>query len=222
LLKVGVRLPDGVIAPEVVATNQANTWPLELNGTEVYFTPTCDTACEVDSLYPAPLGQHWVQYQTTSAINSPSGPDSVTFGIAIRWAQALPWRSVVGLWLSDDSDDRYGELVTDAFVTFTYAKPVFGSTGQKRWHFAQVVPNPFNPAATISYAVGVEGWVDLSVFRVDGSLARRLVHEVQAVDEYRVTWDGTDDHGMPCASGIYFCRLRGPGFDATHKLMLLK
>jgi hypothetical protein len=222
LLKVGVRLPDGVVAPEVIATDEADTWPLELNGTEVYFAKTCDTACEADSLYPAPAGQHWVQYRSTSLINSPAGPDSVTFGIAIRWTQPPPRRSVVGLWLSDDSDDRYGETVTDALVQWVYTKPRLRTTPQKRWSFTEIAPNPFNPVTTISYSVAEEGWIELSVFRVDGSLARRLVSETQPADEYRVRWDGTDDRGVRVASGIYFCRLRGPGFDATRKMLLLK
>jgi hypothetical protein len=222
LLEVGVRLPDGIAAPEVVATNEADVWPLELNGTEVYFAETCEGACEADSLYSAPPGHHWVQYQSTSLIAPTAGPDSVTFGISIRWTQAPSRSSPLALWLSDDSDDRYGEPVTDAFVTFTYAKPIVRPRPQKRWFFAQIVPNPFNPSTTISYTVGDEGSVDLSIFRVDGSLARQLVHQIQPADQYRVSWDGTDDRGVACASGIYFCRLRGPGFESTQKLMLLK
>lgn len=221
LLKVGVRVPDGVAAPEVIATNHADIWPLELNGTEVYFSQTCGVGCDVDSL-PAPPGYHWVQYQSTSLITPPAGPDSVTFGIAVRWTQAPPRRTTLALWLSDDSDDRYGEPVTDMLVKFTYARPVPRSTGQKRWFFAQITPNPFNPATTISYTVGESGWVELTVFGVDGSLTRRLVRQTQSTGEYQVVWDGTDDVGQLAASGVYFCNLRASGFESTQKLILLK
>jgi hypothetical protein len=35
-------------------------------------------------------------------------------------------------------------------------------------------------------------------------------------------WNGADDRGAPCASGVYFCKVTAPGLDASRKLVLLK
>jgi hypothetical protein len=37
-----------------------------------------------------------------------------------------------------------------------------------------------------------------------------------------VVWDGTNDVGEKCASGVYFYRLNAPGYTETQKTVMLK
>jgi hypothetical protein len=37
-----------------------------------------------------------------------------------------------------------------------------------------------------------------------------------------IGWDGTDEAGIPVASGIYFCRFQAGGFRQVQKMVLLK
>lgn len=83
-------------------------------------------------------------------------------------------------------------------------------------------PNPFNPSTTIGYRMASEARVTLNIYGVDGRLIRQLVHRIEPAGWHSVLWDGTDDRGLPVASGVYFCRMAGDGFADIHKLVLLK
>jgi hypothetical protein len=83
-------------------------------------------------------------------------------------------------------------------------------------------PNPFNPTTTITYNLPEQTWVELSVYDVSGALVRTLVSGRQPAGEKSVTWEGRSEAGAPMASGVYFYRLKTPGFEQTRKMVLLK
>jgi len=91
-----------------------------------------------------------------------------------------------------------------------------------RFTLAQNYPNPFNASTTITYALHVEGAVQLVIYDLGGRLVRRLVHERQAPGAYACRWLGRDDHGRSLPSGVYFYQLRFGGSVLTRKLVLLK
>jgi hypothetical protein len=37
-----------------------------------------------------------------------------------------------------------------------------------------------------------------------------------------VVWNGRDDRGVAVSSGVYFYRMRQPGYTVTKKMMVLK
>jgi flagellar hook assembly protein FlgD len=49
-----------------------------------------------------------------------------------------------------------------------------------------------------------------------------LVDEEQKTGTYNVTWDGTDDLEKPCASGIYFYRIKTDTFQDVKKIVFLE
>jgi hypothetical protein len=51
---------------------------------------------------------------------------------------------------------------------------------------------------------------------------RTLVEDVQAPGRRTAVWNGRDDRGIPAASGVYFCRMRTPGYAGVLKMLLLK
>ena len=95
----------------------------------------------------------------------------------------------------------------------------------KEFALHQSYPNPFNPSATISYALPVRSSVTLSVFNALGQRVATLVNGETEAGNYEVQFDGS---GM--ASGVYFYRMQatdpseGPGnaFVQTKKFILAK
>jgi hypothetical protein len=49
-----------------------------------------------------------------------------------------------------------------------------------------------------------------------------LDSELEAGTRGSVVWDGADDRGERCASGVYFYRLVAPGFAETRRMVMLK
>jgi len=87
----------------------------------------------------------------------------------------------------------------------------------------QNVPNPFNPVTSIAYTIPDGGSdIDLAVFNIAGVRVTTLASGRVNGGRSSVTWDGTDAHGAPVASGIYFVRLTAKDASLTRKVVLLK
>ncbi len=88
---------------------------------------------------------------------------------------------------------------------------------------AHAVPNPFNPVTKIAYSIREAGSVTIDVYNVAGKIVRTLLQsELDAGTQGFVVWDGTDDAGAKCASGVYFYRMNTPNFTESHKMVMLK
>lgn len=87
------------------------------------------------------------------------------------------------------------------------------------------VPNPFNPATTIRYALParLEGAPCLiSVFDLTGRLIRNLVAGSSRPGARSIEWDGRDGNGEPLSSGLYLCRLTAGHETLMKTLSLIK
>jgi hypothetical protein len=71
----------------------------------------------------------------------------------------------------------------------------------------QNIPNPFNPATTITYSLLHPSLVNLVVFNTSGKIVSTLVDELRPAGQHSTFWDGTNKHGDKMPSGIYFYRL---------------
>ena len=78
-------------------------------------------------------------------------------------------------------------------------------------------PNPFNPVATIQYAVPAHGHVKLIVYDVQGREVATLVDEAQSAGRYSVLFDAAH-----LASGTYVYRLESGSHVLTNTIMLVK
>jgi flagellar hook assembly protein FlgD len=85
-----------------------------------------------------------------------------------------------------------------------------------------VIPNPVRGAALVQYGLAKAGPVDVAIYSVDGRLVKTLAHGVQPAGQYRPTWDGTDAHGSPAKSGVYFVRLEAAGTRSTRLFSLMR
>ena len=91
---------------------------------------------------------------------------------------------------------------------------------------SQNYPNPFNLSTNIVYDVpqnlseGVN--VQLVLFNILGQKVRTLVNERNYPGNFRVSWNGADDHGEIVAAGVYLYRLVVGDVSQTRRLVLLK
>lgn len=87
----------------------------------------------------------------------------------------------------------------------------------RTFNLHQSYPNPFNPVATIPFAIGVAGDVELTVYNVRGQLVKTLLKKRMTPGNYKVEFDASD---LP--SGNYFYRMKSNGRTMTHKMVLVK
>ncbi len=88
-------------------------------------------------------------------------------------------------------------------------------------------PNPFNPSTTVNYQLPVGAAVTVDMVDILGRTLSTVLRETLPAGYHRAEWDGTDGHGHPAASGVYFLRLTARGddgslFTAIQKVLLMK
>ncbi|HNW99956.1 MAG TPA: T9SS type A sorting domain-containing protein, partial [Candidatus Cloacimonadota bacterium] len=85
-----------------------------------------------------------------------------------------------------------------------------------------VYPNPFSQATMIDFGIAKAGNADLRIFNNRGQLVRTLVSEHKNVNNYHILWDGYDENGRICASGVYIIELKSGKNTSIYKTILLK
>jgi subtilisin family serine protease len=90
-----------------------------------------------------------------------------------------------------------------------------------RFGFAAASPNPFASRVALAFTLGRRGPVRLDVFDAQGRRVRALARETLEPGSHRCDWDGEDEHGVPCVSGVYFARLTSPEGVATLRVIRL-
>ncbi len=78
-------------------------------------------------------------------------------------------------------------------------------------------PNPFNPITNISYDIGDNCFVSLTVYNILGQEVKTLVNEFKVSGHYSVEFDASN-----FASGIYFYKIATEKFKETKKMVLVK
>ncbi len=90
------------------------------------------------------------------------------------------------------------------------------------YSLAQNYPNPFNPSTTISYDLGEQSMVTLSIFDIRGQEVATLQKGTQQAGTYNVQWSGINGDGNLVSTGMYFCRFSTGSFSKTIKMIFLK
>ncbi|HTR82789.1 MAG TPA: multiheme c-type cytochrome [Bacteroidota bacterium] len=95
------------------------------------------------------------------------------------------------------------------------------------FELSQNYPNPFNPSTNIEFSIPRTATIHLDVYNILGELVTSLANGDIVSGNYKVTWNGTNNHGQSVASGIYFYRLvvtsnGAPQFVTTKKMLLTK
>ena len=230
-------MPATAPDPEVTTYNLDNpSQPGSFGGVPLFFAKSCPAgpppigsgSCEVDTLHSPPSDQRWVEYRSTNDFLS--SPDDATARVGFR--VTFPPASCtqfgghpVALWYSDDSDDRYGRTVIDAFVdNITMTDAPRGGNGSAI-NFLRLVANPWlTGSAAIDFGVATAERVKIQVFDASGRWVRTLADRGFVAGTHRLTWDGADASGRMSARGVYFVRSQHTDskFVAQSKLVILK
>ncbi len=92
-------------------------------------------------------------------------------------------------------------------------------------------PNPFSisggtlnngSGVTINYNTPKDGYVELSVYDVNGKKVYGLINDIEKKGEHFVRWNCCDGNNRNVSSGIYICRLRTPDGERSTKIILMK
>ncbi|MFQ6608687.1 MAG: T9SS type A sorting domain-containing protein [Fidelibacterota bacterium] len=83
-------------------------------------------------------------------------------------------------------------------------------------------PNPFNTSATILYDLPHPDKVSSTIYNIEGKEVIKLFEGKKEKGKYKLLWNGTDEKGIPVASGLYLFRINGENLTETHKMLLLR
>ena len=87
----------------------------------------------------------------------------------------------------------------------------------------QNYPNPFNAETTILFNLADASSVRLSVYDTKGRRVRSLIDGTTwGTGGHSVIWDGLDDDGKGCPSGLYFYTMEAGEESATGRMILMR
>jgi hypothetical protein len=86
-----------------------------------------------------------------------------------------------------------------------------------------ISPNPVRDIAALRFDAGPAGErVSLAILEVSGRRVRRLWNASIGPGAQQIVWDGTDDAGLPVASGTYFVLLAGEAGQVVRSLEVMR
>jgi len=70
-----------------------------------------------------------------------------------------------------------------------------------------VYPNPTTTTLNLHYVLLEAGFVNISIYALDGNLQQVLCNKNQSSGSYDLAWNLHDTHRHPIAAGIYVCKM---------------
>ena len=92
----------------------------------------------------------------------------------------------------------------------------------ENYSLSQNYPNPFNPETTIEFGLPKAGFVEITIYDINGRLVRKLVSEQISAGNHIVKWNANDESGNRLTSGIYYYRMKVSDYQQTQKMILMK
>lgn len=126
-------------------------------------------------------------------------------------------------WVESTELDNSSHLYGPASVTIGNIGNVVPPTDvQIITGIVSVFPNPFAPSTDIAYQLKDSAQVTLNIYNQRGQLIRSLVNATKDGGRFQIAWDGKDNHGTPCSSGLYIARMQASGMNSYYKMTLVK
>lgn len=86
----------------------------------------------------------------------------------------------------------------------------------------KLYPNPFNPDLHIAYSLKDASTVNFNVYNSRGQVIRSMAQGNKQPGNYTLYWDGRDDSGGNCSSGVYYIRMQTSKESFIQKALLMK
>jgi hypothetical protein len=165
----------------------------------------CPIAAEIvfDGGIPYPMRPQTLDYGSPVIYRSDAGIEPLA---SDSWSRAVA---------------RFSDNISDTVSVEAAATAVDGGRATPPMR-ALASPNPFGAFVSIEIEASTEERVRVAIFDVRGALVRTLANGVAGTGVRRLVWDGRDERGLPCASGLYFCRISSPREAITQKLLKVR
>jgi len=85
-----------------------------------------------------------------------------------------------------------------------------------------IYPNPFNPSATVRYALTKDTQVNMVIYNARGQIIRSINEGFKTVGTHPLIWDGKDNSGRNCSTGVYFFKMQAGNVTSIKKAVLMK
>ncbi|MGB3939840.1 MAG: FlgD immunoglobulin-like domain containing protein, partial [Candidatus Cloacimonas acidaminovorans] len=85
-----------------------------------------------------------------------------------------------------------------------------------------IYPNPFNPSATIMYELEQPANLNIEIYNNRGQIVRSFELGQKEEGRFKLEWDGTDNSGYSCGTGIYFIKMQVGKETFVKKAALVK
>jgi len=83
-------------------------------------------------------------------------------------------------------------------------------------------PNPFNNITTFTFSLPFQEKANMRIYDVYGRLVKDLINSSQPVENWNVSWNGTDKMNAKVCSGTYFCFLTTPNRTQIRGVILIR
>ncbi|MEJ2634500.1 MAG: FlgD immunoglobulin-like domain containing protein [Calditrichia bacterium] len=83
-------------------------------------------------------------------------------------------------------------------------------------------PNPFNSETIIKFSLPRDAEAELVIFNINGQVVRNLASGHFASGIHTLRWNGKDNTGQTCASGMYLCQIKSGRHTMVRRLIFSK
>ncbi|HKQ19212.1 MAG TPA: FlgD immunoglobulin-like domain containing protein, partial [Candidatus Eisenbacteria bacterium] len=83
-------------------------------------------------------------------------------------------------------------------------------------------PNPLNPSTVLEFSLDQPAAVSFALYDVHGRPVRVLTEGLLEAGRHTYRWDGLDEQGRACGSGVYFARLSLPSGSRSTSITVLR
>jgi hypothetical protein len=91
-----------------------------------------------------------------------------------------------------------------------------------RYTLWQNAPNPFNASTVIRFSISQPEHVRIGIYNILGQNIKTISDKFYDTGIYEINWDGTDQAGNICSSGVYFYKINAGQFSESKRMMMLK
>ena len=95
-------------------------------------------------------------------------------------------------------------------------------TVPKEINLHQNYPNPFNPITSLGYDLPDNGFVNITIYDLNGRVIRTLVNSYKMAGYHLIEWNATNGKNEPVSQGIYVYTIQTGGIRKSKKMVLLK
>jgi len=157
---------------------------------------------------------------TTGMIEAANTSITTHYSFTDAEAEAGTWY----YWLQSNSLGGVSEYFGPISITVTEGSNQV--IAPVNFTLSKLGPNPFNPAnSTITGAYGLSKAenVQMIVYNVRGQKVRTLINGMREAGYHNeIVWDGKDDGGRFCKSGMYYLSMTTGNYSTTRKISIIR